>query len=119
MSPSLVELAKALKSLELVLAAPKSDIVRDATIQRFEFCVELSWKSAKKVMGTSTAAPKQVVREMAQSHLIDDPSFWLEAIDQRNLSVHTYKEALADQVYEFARRFLPIANKLLENMQSV
>lgn len=115
---SLVEYAKALVALEKALKEPKSDIVRDASIQRFEFCVELAWKSAKKVMGTASSAPKTVVREMAQNSLIDDADFWLEAIDQRNLSSHTYKEQLAEQVYSFARKFLPIAQDLLRKLQT-
>jgi len=50
-----VELENAITSLQNALAAPKNDITRDATIQRFEFCVELSWKVAKKVMGTASS----------------------------------------------------------------
>jgi hypothetical protein len=57
MAVSIEEYSKALLSLEEALALPKTDIVRDATIQRFEFCVELAWKTAKKVMGTQTSAP--------------------------------------------------------------
>lgn len=119
MDISLAEFAKALLSLEKALQEPKSDIVRDATIQRFEFCVELSWKSSKKFMGTASSAPKAVIREMAQNKLIDDVEFWLEAIDQRNLSSHTYKEVLAEQVYAFARAFLPKAQDLLKRIQAV
>ena len=106
------EFEKALTSLGKALAEPKSDIARDATIQRFEFCVELGWKTAKKVMGTDSSAPKTVVREMAQEGLIADVELWLEAIDQRNLTSHTYQEKLAEQVYEFAKKFLPFANNL-------
>jgi nucleotidyltransferase substrate binding protein (TIGR01987 family) len=115
---SLVEYAKALVSLDKALKEPKSDIVRDATIQRFEFCVELAWKSAKKIMGTNSSAPKTVVREMAQNGLINQVDFWLQAIDQRNLSSHTYKEALAEQVYAFAKEFLPKAQELLKRLET-
>lgn len=117
MNINLAEYTKALVALEKALKEPKSDIVRDASIQRFEFCVELAWKSAKKVMGTASSAPKTVVREMAQNSLIEDLDFWLEAIDQRNLSSHTYREQLAEQVYTFAQRFLPIAQDLLKKLQ--
>lgn len=114
---SLVEYSKALVALEKALREPKSDIVRDATIQRFEFCVELAWKSAKKVMGTATSAPKSVIREMAQNQLIIDVDFWLKAIDQRNLSSLTYREDLAEFVYNFAKEFLPKAQDLLLRLQ--
>jgi nucleotidyltransferase substrate binding protein (TIGR01987 family) len=115
---SLIELTKALASLEEALTVEKTDISRDASIQRFEFCVELSWKSAKKVMGTSATAPKQVIREMAQSGLIENVEFWLKSIDQRNLSSHTYNEKLAEEVYAFAESFLQPAKQLLEKLQA-
>lgn len=119
MAVSLEELSKALVSLEQALTAGKSDIYRDASIQRFEFCVELAWKSAKKVMGTSTSAPKQVIREMAQNLLIEDVEFWLKSIDQRNLSSHTYNQKLAEEVYAFAESFLDPAKELLAKLQSL
>jgi len=119
MAVSLEVFSKALVSLEVALAVEKTDISRDATIQRFEFCVELAWKTAKKMMGTSTSAPKQVIREMAQSGLIDDVEFWLKSIDQRNLSAHTYNEELAEEVYTFAQSFLNPAKQLLKEIQTL
>lgn len=116
MATSLNEYEKALKSLQIALTSEKNDLVRDAAIQRFEFCVELAWKSAKKIMGTSTSAPKQVIREMAQNQLITDVDLWLSAIDHRNLSSHTYNEILAEQVYQFAQSFLDPAFKLFEQL---
>ena len=118
MAVSLDELSKALVSLEIALTVEKTDISRDASIQRFEFCVELSWKSARKVMGTSATAPKQVVREMAQSNLIENVEFWLKSIDQRNLSSHTYNEKLAEEVYIFAESFLEPAKQLLIKLKA-
>jgi len=106
-------------SLEAALSLEVNDIVRDAAIQRFEFCIELSWKSAKTVMETATTAPKQVVREMAQNGVIDDLLVWLEAIDKRNLSSHTDNETLAIEVYEFARGFQPQLNTVLTRLRAL
>lgn len=114
---TLIPLSKAVKALKQALEMPKSDIVRDATIQRFEFCIELSWKSAKKIMGTTTSAPKQVVREMGQNGFIDDVSLWIDAIDNRNLSVHTYNEELANKIYDFIKSFAPEFEKLLGELE--
>jgi nucleotidyltransferase substrate binding protein (TIGR01987 family) len=118
MSVSLDELSKALVSLEEALTVEKTDISRDASIQRFKFCVELSWKFAKKVMETSATAPKQVIREMAQNGFIEDVGFWLKSIDQRNLSSHTYNEKLAEEVFAFAASFLNPAKQLLKKLQT-
>lgn len=118
MAVSKAEFEKAVQALEVALNAEKNDLNRDASIQRFEFCVELAWKTSKKFMGTNTTAPKQVIREMAQNNLISDIDFWLNAIDQRNLSSHTYNEKLAEEVYSFATNFLPKAKDLLNKLES-
>jgi hypothetical protein len=98
MAVSLPEFSKALVSLEEALTVEKT---------------------AKKAMGTSTTAPKQVIREMAQSGFIEDVEFWLQSIDQRNLSPHTYNQKLAEEVYAFAKSFLNPAKQLLKNLQGL
>jgi hypothetical protein len=40
--------------------------LRDSCIQRFEFCIELSWKTSIKILGLQTRAPKPAIREMAK-----------------------------------------------------
>lgn len=119
MAVSIAEYEKALASLERALSETKTDITRDASIQRFEFCVELAWKTARKLTGASATSPKQVIREMAQAGLIDDVHLWLEAIDQRNLSSHTYNEDLAEKVYSFIQKFLPFAQDLSQKLHSL
>lgn len=110
------EFEKALKALEAALKEPKTDISRDAAIQRFEYCVELAWKTSKKTMGTATAAPRSIIREMAAQGLIQEPSPWFDFLDARNLSSHTYKEEVAEKVFEAARAFLPMAKALLKQL---
>ena len=114
MTVTFEKFSKAVQALEIALNEPKSAITRDATIQRFEFCVELAWKTSKKVMGTNTSAPKQVIREMAQNNYISNIDGWLQAIDERNLSSHTYNEELAERVYQFAKSFFPEFQQLLD-----
>ena len=112
------EFAKAINQLESALNAPKNDLSRDASIQRFEFTVELAWKTAKKVMSTTAATPRQVVREMGQAGMIDDVSFWFLALENRILSSHKYKEELAEKVYDFAKGFCEEAKKLLIKLEA-
>lgn len=116
MPASTQEFEKAVARLEEALLQPKNDFLRDSVIQRFEFSVELAWKTTKKFMGTATSAPKDVIREMAQNAYIDDVEKWLEAIDMRNLSSHTYKEELAEKVYNFAKSFLPHLKTLVTKL---
>jgi len=114
----LTEFKKAISSFQAALLAEKNDLTRDATIQRFEFCIELAWKSAKKVLGLLSGAPKTIVREMGKDGLIEDVDVWLNYIELRNLSTHTYQELLAEKVYQACPLFLLDVKKLLDKMQS-
>ena len=91
----------------------KNEFIRDSVIQRFEFSIEPAWKTAKKTKGVTTSAPKDVIREMAQSGYIEDVAIWLKAIDMRNLSSHTYKENLAEQVLPLPVTFCRHSNPWL------
>jgi nucleotidyltransferase substrate binding protein (TIGR01987 family) len=117
MAPNYSEFTNAISRLEEAIQQPKNEFIRDSVIQRFEFCIELAWKSAKKAMGTSTSSPKDVIRELAQSSYIDNVELWLKAIDMRNLSSHTYKEDLAEQVYHFIISFFPEFKKLSRKIE--
>ncbi|MBA3979296.1 MAG: hypothetical protein C0462_01715 [Alcanivorax sp.] len=108
-------LSAALKKLSV-----RSNAVSSATLlsDASGVSVDLAWKTAKKSRGITTSAPKDVVREMAQSGYIDDVQLWLEAIDMRNLSSHAYKEHLAEKVYDFACAFLPRLQSLIARPES-
>lgn len=116
MAPVTDEFKKAVFRLQDALAQPKNEFIRDSVIQRFEFSIELAWKTSKKVMGTATTAPKDIIREMAQAGYINDIQQWLLAVDMRNLSSHTHKEALAEQVYNFAQKFASELSKLSDDL---
>lgn len=125
MSASNKELGKALEALKEALAfAQKSEldlltykIARDACIQRFEFCVELSWKVAAKFMGSSASSAKVVIREMAQAELINNPEDWFGFIEARNRSSHTYDEDQAVLVFNVISQFLPHAELLFSKLK--
>lgn len=101
-----IQLTKAIARLELVLNLPLDEYgtVRDSAIQRFEFCVDLSWKTLKTLLhdshGITCDSPKTCLREAFSVGILasDDP-FWLQMIELRNLSSHTYNEDLANELY--------------------
>lgn len=111
------ELKKALQRLIEALALPKTDIIRDSVIQRFEFTVELSWKVLQRYLKASGVVdqltPKSTFREAARLGIVNDPEAWIRFIDARNLSSHTYKEALAEEVYASAQALPPYAQELV------
>lgn len=72
---------------------------RDACIQRFEYCIEFSWKFSMKILGSTTAAAKPAIREMARNNLINNPELWLSFVDSRYETSHAYDEDIAKKVY--------------------
>lgn len=119
MNSSLVELEKAVARLEEALEQPLNDFIRDSIIQRFEFCMELAWKSGKRVLGLTATAPKVVIRDLAQQGVIADPALWFSFIDARNETSHTYKEEVAKKVYGVARSALPHLKALVEKLKAI
>ena len=79
------KLEKALTSLEQIIKMQDIDdrIIVDATIQRFEFTVELFWKFLKGILekkGVFVQYPKDVLREAFRGYLIDNESEWLKNV---------------------------------------
>lgn len=107
---------RALKRLDEVLKEPKNSITRDSAIQRFEFSLDLAWKSIKAFLeekkGIACNSPKDCFREAYHQGLIEYDDAWIKYVDMRNETVHTYKEEIADKIYSE----LPSVLKHLENL---
>ncbi|MEN0057800.1 MAG: HI0074 family nucleotidyltransferase substrate-binding subunit [Bdellovibrio sp.] len=124
---SLDELRKAIATLEEALTfadAVKSNsvqfkIARDACIQRFEYCIELSWKVSIKKLGSATKFPKQAVREMARADLIASAETWLDFIEARNNSSHSYDEDIAQKVFAEILSFQKEVKFLYSNLEKL
>ena len=78
---------------------------RDSTIQRFEFTLEIAWKSIKQFLleheGLECRSPKACMREFFSVGYLNEEeiALLLQMIDDRNLATHTYHEALADDIF--------------------
>lgn len=124
---SLEEFKKAIATLDEALtfaAAVKENpvqfkIARDACIQRFEYCIELSWKASMKKLGSQTKFPKQAVREMARADLIGSAEQWLDFIEARNNSSHSYDEDVAKKVFSEILNFQKEAKVLYSNLEKL
>ena len=111
------DLQKAFGRLKEAVILP-SDVTinQDSTIQRFEFTFELAWKLMQSIEvenNINVYGVKTIIREAAKLGLIDDPVKWFDFLKDRNLSIHTYKEELAQKVYQSAKEFIPFVDKLI------
>lgn len=91
---------------------------RDSTIQRFEFTLEIAWKSIKTFLaehdGIECRSPKACMREFfTAGHLDDDAvTLLLQMIDDRNLATHTYHEALADEIFSHIEKYILVLREI-------
>ena len=101
--------------------ADTDDMYLDATIQRFEFCFELAWKLMKVVLeyeGSEVNSPRSTIREAWKQGLIADAEAWLDMMEKRNLSAHTYDEHSAWGIYRVVKeRYIALLTALDAKMQ--
>lgn len=108
---------------QLALIPSPSMIERDAAIQRFEYTTEACWKAAQATLfehfGVEAASPKAVIRAAAQNGLISelDARAAMGLIDDRNLTSHTYNEALAITLFARLAGHAGVFERLLEGLQ--
>jgi nucleotidyltransferase substrate binding protein (TIGR01987 family) len=117
----LVDFEKALLRLGEALAQPENEFIRDAAIQRFEFSFELAWKSvqaAARLEGQDCASPRVAFSTAWRNGWIDDEAVWLDMLDARNKTTHTYREAVAREVFAGLPGHLPALRSLHRSLST-
>jgi len=116
------QLQEATQRLVEVLGVEKTSITRDSAIQRFEFCMDLTWKTLKtyleEIHGVIVKSPKETLRAAYQQGLLEFDKSWIEYVDLRNETVHTYNELLAEKTYETLPGFLKLLQTLNAKLAS-
>ena len=90
--------------LKEALAIKTPSIVEKAGgIQFFEIAFELSWKLMKDYLdflGYEVNSPRDAIKQSFSINLLEEGGIWLDALMDRNLTVHTYDENIANDVYQ-------------------
>ena len=111
---------RALETLKQIQKEPFSIIVRDATIQRFEYTFEALWKFLKEYLkekeGIMVNSPKSCFREIFSIGLLseEESEKCLEMTDRRNDTSHTYKEKVAELIYNEIKGYAQLITKILQ-----
>lgn len=113
---------RAVSRLEEVLQIPPTSIIKNSAIQRFEFCMDLTWKTLKTILeqehGVIVKSPKETFKMAYQNKLIDYDQKWIDFVDLRNNTVHTYNEELANQTFTQLPAFLTLVKTLLNSLNN-
>ena len=105
------------------LASPQDTLYRDGLIQRFEFTVELAWKSLREYLEDqgvvlSVSSPRAVLKEAYAAGIIDDADMWNAILTARNLTSHVYDESTAAEIArQICEDFTPVLRSLLLRYQ--
>lgn len=105
------------------LASPQDSLYRDGLIQRFEFTVELAWKSLREYLEDqgivlAVVSPRAVLKEAYATGAIDDGDIWNAILTARNLTSHVYDEATASEIArQICEDFIPALYALLLRYQ--
>ena len=91
---------------------PLSKLEKQGLIQGFEYTHELAWNLMKDHLAeqgyTSLIGSKDSTRQAFKSGLISDGEIWMDMVKARNLTSHSYDEAIADEVLEsIITKFFP------------
>jgi nucleotidyltransferase substrate binding protein (TIGR01987 family) len=97
---------KALAQLEEAVALsrqrPLSKLEQQGLIKGFEMAHELAWNLMKDWFefqgATGITGSRDATRESFRLGLVQDGEGWMDMIKSRNKTVHTYNEAVADEI---------------------
>lgn len=121
--------SKALKRLETAvnIVAEKldweedvDDLLKEGTIQRFEYTHELAWKVMKdyaEYQGyTGIKGSRDALRIAFSMELISDKR-WMESIEDRNLTSHNYDDETAQEIFsDIVKVYYPLFIEFENNM---
>ncbi|SHN23523.1 HI0074 family nucleotidyltransferase substrate-binding subunit [Gracilibacillus kekensis] len=95
-------------------------LIVDGTIQRFEFTIELYWKTLKRLLqveGIVVKTPKETLKEAYQVGWLENEKAWLQMLRDRNETFHTYNEELALQIVENIQEYFPEMKKTFSDLR--
>ena len=100
------------RAMELKAQRPLSELEQQGLIQGFEFTHELAWNVLKDYLEMEgiqgLVGSRSTAREAFKRGLIRDGEVWMDMIEKRNLSSHTYDQTVADMLAAaIAERYYP------------
>jgi nucleotidyltransferase substrate binding protein (TIGR01987 family) len=98
------------------------EMVKEGLIQRFEYTHELAWNVMKdyaEYQGNSTiGGSRDASREALQLKIISNGEIWMDMIQSRNKTSHTYNEETANEIYsKILKEYYPVFAEFRNTME--
>ncbi len=117
---------KAFEQLEKAVEMDSySDLEREGLIQRFEYTYELAWLTMKDYLEDqgyqNITGSKDAIKQALQAGLLENAEDWMEMVESRKLSTHTYdmetaKEIAGKIIDEYYEMFRDLINRLAKEV---
>ena len=94
------------------------DSIKSGRVQKYEFCIELMWKTIKlyiyEINGIDTKSPKTAIKEFYNTGYIssEEYEYIIQMIDDRNDLSHIYKKEEFEKIYNRIIKTLPLFQKI-------
>ena len=99
----------------------KTELENAGLIQFFKMTFELSWKLLKDYLesiGFEVKSPRETIKKAFQIELIDDGHIWMDALLNKNITIHTYYEELAEEIVkDIKERYFGQFKKLYQKLK--
>lgn len=115
---------KSLHYLQEGIKIKNRDIIQKAgLIQFFEISIELSWNLLKDFLEEQgfhdLKSPRDSIKKAFEVALIQNGHIWLQTLNNRNMTSHTYDEEMADKVVEeIIYVYYPLLQQLYDRLKS-
>lgn len=100
-----------------------ADNIKSGQIQKFEFTVELLWKSVQvfliEVDGIDVVTPKSVAKEFVEAGYCDYETYelFIRAINDRNQLSHIYRQEMAESIRQRLPEYVLVMERIVSVMQ--
>jgi len=95
------------EAVSLAQERPLSKLEEQGLIQAFEFTHELAWNTLKDFLEErgvqNLYGSRDATREAFKTGLIENGEAWMNMIQSRNLTSHTYEETIAAEIVSAIR----------------
>ncbi len=102
-----------------------ADNIKSGQIQKFEFTVELLWKTVQafllEVDGVDVGTPKSVIKEFVSAGHCDYETYelFVRAINDKNQLSHLYRQEMAESIWSRLPEYVCLTEQIVSTMRSL
>ncbi len=117
------KLESALVKLNEGVNTAEDELEKDGVIQRFEFSLELIWKTLKLFLqnsGIEVKTPKESLKEAFKVGWIKNEETFLNMLEDRNRTSHIYDKETSEEIFERIKdSYIQVMEEVLKKLKNI